>query len=359
MKLFKKIANDLRLSVSDDDVRYKFQYLWLYRILGTVSLFMSIINIFTNKHSLMIATLVFGASCFFDVWLIKRSEKGMRISFLMLGIELTALLSYFLIFGAAEGFSAIWICLIPSCVLLFFGRKNGSLISSFVLFILIFFLWLPLGRSLLQFTYVESFRLRFPLLFVAFFIVSLYLETIRSFTQKQLLEAQKKYEYLYLHDALTGIRNRYGFNKVIDESVNNIGANGMALMILDLDHFKNINDKYGHPNGDLVLKQTADILSKLIREQGYVCRWGGEEFAVLLKSAKYARELAEVLRNNIEQADFILDEETIHLTVSIGMTIVENTTKVSAQALVNTSDKCLYKAKDCGRNQVVIQKYNA
>lgn len=105
-------------------------------------------------------------------------------------------------------------------------------------------------------------------MFVAFFIVSLYLETIRSFTQKQLLEAQKKYEYLYLHDALTGIRNRYGFNKVIDESVNNIGANGMALMILDLDHFKNINDKYGHPNGDLVLKQTADILSKLIREQG-------------------------------------------------------------------------------------------
>lgn len=195
-------------------------------------------------------------------------------------------------------------------------------------------------------------------MFVAFFIVSLYLETIRSFTQKQLLEAQKKYEYLYLHDALTGIRNRYGFNKVIDESVNNIGANGMALMILDLDHFKNINDKYGHPNGDLVLKQTADILSKLIREQGYVCRWGGEEFAVLLKSAKYAKELAEVLRNNIEQADFILDKETIHLTISIGMTIVENTTKVSAQALVNTSDKCLYKAKDCGRNQVVIQKYN-
>lgn len=96
MKLLKKIANDLRLSVSDDDVRYKFQYLWLYRILGTVSLFMSIINIFTNKHSLMIATLIFGASCFFDVWLIKRSEKGMRISFFLLGIELTALLSYFL-----------------------------------------------------------------------------------------------------------------------------------------------------------------------------------------------------------------------------------------------------------------------
>ena len=82
----------------------------------------------------------------------------------------------------------------------------------------IFFFWTPLGRSVLMYEYTKEFMLRFPFVYVAFYIITLFIETSRSETRKQLASLEKKYEYLYRHDELTGILNRYGFYEALNAS---------------------------------------------------------------------------------------------------------------------------------------------
>lgn len=133
-------------------------------------------------------------------------------------VETLALIAFFFISGIPNGFSAQWICLIPSFALLVFGTKKGTIFSATAFAMEIFFFWTPLGRSVLMYEYTKEFMLRFPFVYVAFYIITLFIETSRSETRKQLASLEKKYEYLYRHDELTGILNRYGFYEALNAS---------------------------------------------------------------------------------------------------------------------------------------------
>src|SRR5699024_2146518 len=128
-----------------------------------------------------------------------------------------------------------------------------------------------------------------------------------------------------------------------------------SVLMIDVDHFKNINDSYGHEAGDLVLQQVANLLSSSCRSGDYVFRVGGEEFLVLLVdiAPDKASKVAENLRSFIEKEDFSLpDAINIKLTVSIG--VAEYAGHPDPQQLLNRVDKALYKAKNHGRNQIVL-----
>ena len=126
-----------------------------------------------------------------------------------------------------------------------------------------------------------------------------------------------------------------------------------CLLLIDVDHFKQINDKYGHTTGDSVLKQVARLILESIRQSDYASRYGGEEFALILTATpiEKANEIAERLRKNI--AGFEFDGIDGVITVSIGIAKFDSAF-VSITDWINAADSALYKAKRQGRNKVVF-----
>lgn len=334
----------------DDDGRRDIVFIWFDGIMGLVSGFMSLVNFFTQKWFLMCATLIFFIACMINVWLSRRGlEKFAQTLFLA---EVLVLCGFFCISGMPEGFSALWTCFIPSFTLTMLGIKRGSIYSAYGFLMIIVIFWTPWGRSLLQYRYTDSFMLRFPMIYLAFYLMALCLEAIRAETQKRLMEAERKYEYLYAHDALTGIYNRYGFNERLNQVFSDPQVAALGLLILDLDMFKNVNDTYGHDAGDVVLRFVADTLQRMSGERAAVCRWGGEEFTVLLWNGTDCVVLAEQIRREIEDAEIDIGGAVLRTTVSIGVCTVGDRSGKTIAALVKGADQCLYQAKDLGRNMV-------
>jgi len=175
-------------------------------------------------------------------------------------------------------------------------------------------------------------------------------------------ERKKKEEKLLRKatlDALTGIANRGSFDNRLEQMVRNHQEDGTAfsLLLLDLDHFKKINDTWGHDVGDLALKHVTAIMQKTLRDEDFVARIGGEEFAMLLPHIppETTEEIAERIRKNIEASPLITPTATIPLSACIGITCTDNKTPViySCAEMLKTADEALYAAKRTGRNRVV------
>jgi len=199
--------------------------------------------------------------------------------------------------------------------------------------------------------------MRFPLLFISFYFVAFILESIRVITHDELTEVQEKYKYLYSHDALTGIFNRYGFNNCLDNTLKYSSVKNINLIIVDVDKLKTINDEHGHTRGDTVLKSISDTLVKNVPKGTAVCRWGGDEFAILLNDFENIKEFAETLCYEIRNTSIALEEEIINVTASIGVVTVNSADNFTSAQLINYADDCLYCAKKDGRDQVVFAEF--
>jgi diguanylate cyclase (GGDEF)-like protein len=154
-----------------------------------------------------------------------------------------------------------------------------------------------------------------------------------------------------LKDKLTGAyRKRYFEELIQDEITAAIKDNrGLALMMLDLDHFKKINDTYGHSFGDKVLASTSETIKGILREKDHFIRYGGEEFIALIHGVneKRALEVAERIRRTVEESDIFNEEKNIsvRMTISIGIANLGGTL-VSVQEFIDRADKALYVAKE-------------
>ena len=191
--------------------------------------------------------------------------------------------------------------------------------------------------------------------------------------KKQLLEANKaikksrerlekleqeleKTKEKTLYDGLTKAYNRAVFDdRIVKEIAKAKRENKtLFLVMIDIDHFKNINDTYGHQTGDMVLKILTQQIQKVIRDIDFFARYGGEEFSLLLPdvSLERAKEVAERVRKKIEKTKFIYKQEEVKVTISLGMTQLKDDD--DAKSLIGRADKALYEAKNSGRNRVVI-----
>ena len=161
-----------------------------------------------------------------------------------------------------------------------------------------------------------------------------------------------------LRDPLTNIYNRQAYNEKIDELLieNENNLNDVCLLIWDIDHFKNFNDKYGHVVGDKVLKATAEKLYKSLKDKYFLARYGGEEFVMLLPglSIEKAKEFADQVRNEVSNIAFMIKGKQVKITVSCGITNLQKND--SEKSLFERADKALYEAKEEGRNRVAINK---
>jgi two-component system cell cycle response regulator len=157
-------------------------------------------------------------------------------------------------------------------------------------------------------------------------------------------------------DGLTKCYNKMYFNNKLDLEVkkSKVTGNPLSLIIFDLDHFKHLNDNYGHDAGDYVLAEKADLLrDNGIRKGDTFARYGGEEFVVLLPNTnlKQAFEIAERLRKLVEVHEFIYDEKKLPVTASIGVADYRQGVNTGTD-LFKRADSAVYKAKEGGRNQV-------
>lgn len=154
-------------------------------------------------------------------------------------------------------------------------------------------------------------------------------------------------------DPLTGVNNRASMDEVIDREVNLCSRHDtqLSLLALDIDHFKKINDTYGHATGDCVIKAVAEALKTAIRSSDIVFRYGGEEFLILLSNTdrEGATLLAERMRQKIEETCIICEGTQVSATVSIGITCMQPKDD-SRKALFARADAALYQAKSAGRN---------
>lgn len=168
---------------------------------------------------------------------------------------------------------------------------------------------------------------------------------------REKLEQQRNKALL---DPLTGLPNRAAWSErlVIEHARSQQVSTGLLLAILDLDHFKSINDTYGHQAGDKVLKIIANVLRKGLRGDDFIARFGGEEFALLMPGSDLAggTRLLERLRAAVEQCPFHFKGERVTITMSAGVALFKP--GENASQVLKRADQALYRAKEAGRNQI-------
>ena len=172
----------------------------------------------------------------------------------------------------------------------------------------------------------------------------------------ELFEANKRLEELSITDGLTGLHNYRYLMRVLDTEYKRARRynHRFALLMLDIDRFKDVNDNYGHPCGDFILQEVGRLLKDCVRNTDIVTRYGGDEMGIILLEVTkdLAMEVSDKLRREIEKRSFVWQGTTVKITVSIGVAAALEEGIKDWNGLVNAADQALYQAKDGGRNRV-------
>ena len=272
---------------------------------------------------------------------------------LLLG-SLAILGVYLLLNDRSPAGSLFWFLLFPAMLMLCLGLRHGTI--GFVCFyaFLLVVMTTPLHSHLKELLTVAD-RIRFMVAMLGAFAFSWFTEYFRFQTQHRLGLTMLRLEQDSLTDSLTGLGNRRSFYSYCKWLYD--GSPGKPLMtslaIVDIDHFKHINDTHGHDVGDQVLRDIAELLQAHSRASDKLYRWGGDEFLMLMPrtTAAEARLALERMRSAVEEMPSVMSSLNIPFTVSIGLYSGVMQTHLTPQ--INKADQNLYAAKTSGRNRVV------
>ncbi len=198
----------------------------------------------------------------------------------------------------------------------------------------------------------------FSIIILLIIILTLCFSTFKIISYQSKMDRQRKQLYKMANtDELTGLLNRRRIYTIMQQEVGRAERyqRKLSFVMMDIDHFKNINDQYGHEVGDKALQHIANVLSTSCRDEDFPSRYGGEEFLIILPEtdAEKAMQLAERLRKDLDASIFIHNAIKIHLTASFGVsTYIPEQHKSSAEVAMKLADNALYKAKNSGRNTV-------
>lgn len=191
------------------------------------------------------------------------------------------------------------------------------------------------------------------LILLSVFLISF---KVTKLPMRQLELVQNKLQTLALIDSLTSVYNRYQIiNQLKVETARVIRGEGeFSIILVDLDHFKKVNDKYGHPAGDDVLRKVAKTLQDNVREYDSVGRYGGEEFLIVLprSNRNYAIDVAERIRHAVETLVIEYDKQIVPVSISAGVSALSSS-KTNIEQIIKRADDALYLAKKHGRNRVM------
>ncbi|MGN0553869.1 MAG: GGDEF domain-containing protein [Oscillospiraceae bacterium] len=184
------------------------------------------------------------------------------------------------------------------------------------------------------------------------FFSLLFLREIQ-FSRSVLVEQNAKLDKMAGIDALTGLYNRRSMDKLLSSAESS--GRTFSVIMCDIDDFKQINDAYGHNSGDEVLRRLSEAVTSLLRENDYVCRWGGEEILILASGTPLsgASLVAERIRAYIEDMEILCDEKLIRCTITAGA--AESTEAATIEEIIGLADERLYIGKKSGKNTVVSE----
>ena len=237
-------------------------------------------------------------------------------------------------------------------------RESWKMLSGMILFFIAAYVTIAI-----QFRIEDDFQSR-EIICIVLFFGALFVLIVSTLSLRTALIIKRNYilEIENITDPLMEINNRRYLEQKLNEEFSKASRYDLSFSILmiDIDHFKNINDRYGHDAGDIVLRNLGALIKKFIRDFDTVARYGGEEIMILcpLTDGQHALSLAERLRQKIEKTVIIpatMEKEgrEIRITVSIG--VAEYVSDISSvEALVKRADTAMYRAKHDGRNQVVL-----
>lgn len=310
--------------------------------------------------------LAAAAGVAFSIWRLRGVADGRRYYVTVLS-AFTLLFIYFGTQGDTHGARALWSLMLPALAFFTVGVRYGVLLC-----VVLFLAWMLLFSLPTDWTgaaqYPPGFKVRFVASYLTLFFVSMFSEQVRTkYSQAMhrhqqrlerdkahLQEAEERMRGMALRDELTGIANRRAILADLDDQLaiaRNTGS-PLSIALLDIDHFKGVNDSYGHPVGDDVITKCARRIAAAIRAGDRVGRYGGEEFLLLLPdtSPAEARQLLERVRLRIAGDPIEAGGRQIGVTVSIGITTAD-APNAEARQLIATADAALYWVKEHGRNQ--------
>ncbi|MFK8015319.1 MAG: GGDEF domain-containing protein [Gammaproteobacteria bacterium] len=299
---------------------------------------------------------------------LKHRAEGETLSH-SVGIVVGALFIYLGTQGSEHGYRILWIYTYPAIMMMIYGRHIAMAYISVV-----FVAWSVLLLAPQSLTgaaaYGTGLTLRFMASFAIVTFVAWFSETIRAHYQLQmqrrtrqlendryrLLEAESRMRKLAHEDALTGISNR---RRVLDDlsiavAQRPTGGRYLGVALIDVDHFKQINDTYGHQAGDQVLAGLAQRIERIVRRTDQLGRYGGEEFLLVLNDVTEVEAVSvlELIRTAVEHSPFYAGAQAIDVTVSVGLAL--GLGSECEDDLILAADKAVYTAKERGRNRVFL-----
>jgi diguanylate cyclase (GGDEF)-like protein len=334
------------------------------------TLFMCIISYFDCDVYLVILN-IFTSVFFAGNFYLLSKTKNINLAADIIVILLMITFSFLCFHGGNNGTGPMWSLILPTVALQLKGCRKGT-IYTFIYLSVIFIIIFILSSTGLAYNYKndfsnpESVGLRLILIYLAIFIASY---TFTKNKQELILENER----LSLTDALTNLPNRRKINETLLNFVEKFKRNNFqnsqmiikliereklysfGLILCDIDNFKTINDTYGHPVGDIALKQISKLLVSKLRTVDFVGRWGGEEFLIILDETdwKGTIEVGEKLRGTVEEKVFKLNNIKVNMTLSFGISCFD--TMQDINMFISKIDGYLNKAKRKGKNCIVYE----
>jgi len=313
--------------------------LLIFLVMGT--------NCLLTENSLLGIILLSGTTLFFLNILYLKFTNNYTVSAYIVLYFLFVLMLVLTYTGGVSHTGPLWSFVLPPVVLFIHGLKRGVTELTIFLILILGILFIKDGvfyESLYEYT----FKVRFIIIFiVVVFLSSLYQYT-REISMKHMQKMQKDLEFFLRRDPLTGLYNRRGY----DYNISNIEkASYGAILMCDIDHFKKVNDSYGHDAGDYVLQAIAEMIRENIRVEDLSVRWGGEEFFIFLSEVTLSEAyiISEKLRKKIEHTSIPYNNQLIDVTMSIGISVVEK--NIPLNEAIKNADSAMYLSKTRGRNQ--------
>lgn len=329
------------------------QVVSLFALVGlSITAIMGLVELFNRKFVLASTLFLVSIALYISYYTYKKFNNIALSSAISL-YSLYALMFYLIYTGGVDNTGPLWIYIVAPVSVFAHGLKRGLVEIALFVVIISAIMFMPTD-SIAHAVYSTEFKLRLIYSFLTVTFLSALYEYSREKSYKHTLELSKKYQQLAHFDPLTQLSNRRDALYILKQQQSRIlrSKEPFSIILCDVDHFKKINDRYGHNAGDAVLIDLAKIFTSSIREQDCVARWGGEEFLFILPQtvAVNANVLAEKIRDKVQNHLVNYEGEKINVTVSMG--IEQFNSKQSIDEIINHADKYLYQAKDAGRNQI-------
>lgn len=334
-----------------------YRRLFLYYLFGLLAcafmLVFGSVSLMQGRYLLAAFLLFLFAVTALNILHLKKSQN-INLASWVDAIVVSLLSVYLITTGGVDNTGPLWVYPLLPFMIFIQGHRLGSVTAFSLLTLIAVILFKPMEYLSIP-DYSMEFKIRYFASLSSVLLFSWATEYLRHAAYVQLRAQGEKLETASRTDFLTGLANRrYALEKLHNENTRYQRTHSpYSVLLIDIDDFKQINDKMGHGVGDCALRQIAESFRDQVREIDLVSRWGGEEFMILLPDTDLdqGRQVAEKLRQHIELAHFQCDDHSLMITISIGVETAQP--GQNPMYFIDLADEKLYRAKAAGKNQVV------